>query len=365
MMSKRFNFLYIAICSVCLWGVACSQTANNSSVKSLLLDGFQTFQTFNEYNMKGEGEVVDTPFVYVKSTNNEIIIVPSNNIEAKVTYIYHVNDNYWLSGPEFWSSEDFDVYRYFFNDTIAEYRVLKCSNCGEISSNLFVKTKYSCVDIRLEGNENSQAINSIDRIQDICRNYRKSRANLAAIDEFQDIESTEPGYLFYNRISKGDSLVYQCDAIKSRLKVSFALNSLGEWGTQPCFDKGGSFVREDKPGSHFTRNGAYYDWPSPSKKRYVDESPIPTDEDVTFENGRETHYIDNKSSIDKSAHFALDLMLDEKANVVKVELRSSDGTIAQEKTVINQAYKFKYKSPAFRGGVPVKCWHWVEVVLYD
>lgn len=41
-------------------------SAQSHREKTLLLQGYKKYQTFNEFKMSGEGEVVDTPFVYVK-----------------------------------------------------------------------------------------------------------------------------------------------------------------------------------------------------------------------------------------------------------------------------------------------------------
>ena len=40
--------------------------AQSRTEKTLLLQGYKKYQTFNEFKMSGEGVVVDTPFVYVK-----------------------------------------------------------------------------------------------------------------------------------------------------------------------------------------------------------------------------------------------------------------------------------------------------------
>lgn len=51
--------------------VSCINNVNvhDSNNHNILLEGNERFQTFNEYKVRGEGEVVDTPFVYVKRFN--------------------------------------------------------------------------------------------------------------------------------------------------------------------------------------------------------------------------------------------------------------------------------------------------------
>lgn len=336
-------------------------SACKHSQENLSLDGFSKYQTFNEYNMKGEGNVVDSPFVYIKSSDNEIIVVPSNDIEARIKYTYHSNGDYWSSNSKYCSKEDVDVCRYFFRDTIVEHEIAKCSGDKKvISNNLFIKTKNTLVNIRLQENELLSDECKFDKILNICRNYPTSRLNLAKVDEFQDVASATEGYLSYKRVDQGDTIIYQCETVKSTLSILYVEKSLAEWGYQPCLEKAISHRNKEKAESDMTRNWAYYDWPG--KKRYVDISPKPMDNGVEFRDGHEIHVLNGaKYNIAPKSRFALDLLIDEKANVISVELRSTNGTTAQEQEAIKTAKTFKYKSPAIRNGQAIKCWHWVDI----
>ena len=61
----------------------------------------------------------------------------------------------------------------------------------------------------------------------------------------------------------------------------------------------------------------------------------------------------------KGKEYIVDLMIDERGQVLKAELRSSGGNEAQDQWVLKMARRFRYRRPAMRDGEAVKCWHWV------
>ena len=106
--------------------------AQSRTEKTLLLQGYKKYQTFNEFKMRGEGVAVDTPFVYVKKEGQKITTRISNNIDSAIVYVKE--GKYWknviscafenfghpdlnclcIDGPE----NPHEYIRYISNDTI-------------------------------------------------------------------------------------------------------------------------------------------------------------------------------------------------------------------------------------------------------
>lgn len=117
-------FLAMFICN--------EMSAQSHREKTLLLQGYKKYQTFNEFKMSGEGVVVDTPFVYVKRERQKITTRISNNIDSAI--VYEKEGKYWkniiscafenfghpdlnclcIDGPE----NPHEYIRYISNDTI-------------------------------------------------------------------------------------------------------------------------------------------------------------------------------------------------------------------------------------------------------
>ncbi len=89
---KNIIFLFVILFAF----FACSnvnQPQDRLSQPQNRLLGFEKFQTFNEFKMKGVGEVKDTPFVYVKYDSLKISVIISNDIDSVIEYIKE--GDYW------------------------------------------------------------------------------------------------------------------------------------------------------------------------------------------------------------------------------------------------------------------------------
>ena len=89
---KNIIFLFVTLFAF----FACSnvnQPLDRLSQPQNRLLGFEKFQTFNEFKMKGVGEVKDTPFVYVKYDSLKISVIISNDIDSVIEYIKE--GDYW------------------------------------------------------------------------------------------------------------------------------------------------------------------------------------------------------------------------------------------------------------------------------
>ncbi len=81
--------------------------------------------------MKGEGVPCNTPFVYVKASDDKIF-VPSNGVGQEMLYQYYPDRKYWSNKMD---CDGSIYYMFFFNDTIIEQELSFCSGCGEVMTN--------------------------------------------------------------------------------------------------------------------------------------------------------------------------------------------------------------------------------------
>ena len=126
---KTIKFIFLILLAIF---VCNDMPAQSRTEKTLLLQGYKKYQTFNEFKMRGEGVAVDTPFVYVKKEGQKITTRISNNIDSAI--VYEKEGKYWkniiscafenfghpdlnclcIDGPE----NPHEYIRYISNDTI-------------------------------------------------------------------------------------------------------------------------------------------------------------------------------------------------------------------------------------------------------
>ena len=138
------------------------QTDTSEVISEKELRTYNKYQTFNEYKLKGEGKVYNSPFVYVKTINDTIIVRVSDNKNHSVRYIK--KDGIWQSHQELdmqkkgmpiaKSSKEKPArsyYRIFKGDSIIE---LACRFLDEYpTQDVYIKTKKGCVQISLNKQE--------------------------------------------------------------------------------------------------------------------------------------------------------------------------------------------------------------------
>lgn len=70
-----------------------STNENRQSLKKYALKTFRCYQTFDEFKMEGVGKPIYSPFVYVKTTKDTMIVIPSN--DTTHVKVYHRQGNRW------------------------------------------------------------------------------------------------------------------------------------------------------------------------------------------------------------------------------------------------------------------------------
>ena len=206
--------------------------------------GYQRYQTFNEFKMKGEGRPLRKPFVYVKRRANRIDVVTSDNVAFPKHYIrtkenvwyqhlelemYKINGPITKSGPD-WPARTYD--RVFCNDTILEYC---CTYIEETRFKTFyIKTPKSCVlMVLLHEKDFVDKTNIISEIlkmktmfvhhKDILLKQRGQASFDKRLIEHYDIKVTPKNYIY-----KG---------VDNKKEYLFERNSLGFYGIQPGIEK--------------------------------------------------------------------------------------------------------------------------------
>lgn len=359
-----------AILSLATLIISCSnhKTAYNElNTHASLIKEYDKYQTFNEFKMIGEGEVIDSPFVYVKKKNNLIYIRVSNNLDSVIRYEYNKESGYWYNERYIdWAKRQFtknDIYgprkysRYIFSDTIIEMKEsieMDENNNGNnyLGTQFFVKTPKGCLLIQFS--EEKVELSQKEKLNDIKRiiaNYNM-RTNLMTIDRYVSIFRGD-GFLWFDKEIKDDTLFYICDTKKSIFTLRYPLNSLGEFGCGLGLE-----IRSDdlffydtvKNGAEKTKDNAYRETSVDTKAQFVD--------------GQENldKYIHENLTIPSNAVLhgereivILNLKIDASGKVIGHEVSLSRGEILD-----NAAIEFCYKRlkfiPAVNDGKKVASW---------
>jgi hypothetical protein len=206
--------------------------------------GYQRYQTFNEFKMRGEGKPLRKPFVYVKRTANRIDVVPSDDPTSPKHYL-RTKENVWyqhlelemykINGPITKSSPDWPARTYdrvFCNDTILEYCCIYIEETR--FKTFYIKTPKSCVlMVLLHEKDFVDKTNIISEIlkmktmfvhhKDILLKQRGQASFDKRLIEHYDIKVTPKNYIY-----KG---------VDNKKEYLFERNSLGFYGIQPGVEK--------------------------------------------------------------------------------------------------------------------------------
>lgn len=207
------------------------------------INGYEAFQTFDEYKMCGVGIPVDTPFVYVRETPDSIFVKLSTNTAED--WVYVKKGNVWrmdtiLDLEKFSPSYHFyqDEYwprrytRYCGNGRIIEVLREYDPHEGDISKRvIYVKNDTSCIQINVPDSitlkkygDILRLVNSYTTLDDIVYDMIKK----GDLDKYFDY-----GFITLRKRIENDTLQYFVDDIKFEISYKYKLNSLKEFGIQP------------------------------------------------------------------------------------------------------------------------------------
>lgn len=182
----------------------------NSIIPEKELMTYKKFQTFNEFNLRGEGKIRNKPFVYVKELEDTIIVRVSNDKNRAIRYI-NMNE-VWQSYQEFDMQKKGmpiqkdsrekparSYFRIFKGDSIFE---LACTYPEYPTQDLYIKTKNNCVLISLNDQEFVNITSHpIEKIMEIVSNYKNGQyENRTLIDKpykFTKFENNKFYYFVY------------------------------------------------------------------------------------------------------------------------------------------------------------------------
>ena len=221
-----------------------STNENRQSLKKYALKTFRRYQTFDEFKMKGVGKHKYSPFVYVKTTKDTIIVIPSNDTtHVKVYYRHgnrwcnHMELELWKKRQPFTKSsleEPARTYdRICGNDTILEYQ---CNYLGNTKyKQFYIKTPKRCVNIKLIGEIDFVSGNHTvyNEMLMFAHMFNHERKKLLAQHGRSRYDKRE--VYSYSLQDKAHAFVYQCRERNETLY--FSKTSLGIFGIQPGIEK--------------------------------------------------------------------------------------------------------------------------------
>ncbi len=204
------------------------------------LPGYQKYQTFDEYSLKGitDGDIYP-PYVYVKKGKDTICVLKSDNLENNIKYV-NMGD-YWYSFLKiedkpnlfsrlFYKCWDLPVVyeKFIFNDTIMMYKYMLNEDLKIIDSDIIVKTyKYnlyiSVPDSSIS--DISDKDNLFRKMKNIVINYKKYIPKITSNHE------TSFYRLYEKVINQHSYTLYDNESIVAEKKME----NLGEFGLDPEF----------------------------------------------------------------------------------------------------------------------------------
>ena len=188
--------------------------------------GYNTYQTFDEFTMKGKGKPVFEPYVFVKRIDDTIIVKSSLKIDSIRVY-YKLPCGTWYSYMEFemWKKNgytptktEWDRFartykRYFYNDTILEIRNVY-SKASKFPPMAIVKTHDSVFTI-----DYFNADLHINKLRSDIYSLTKEQHNNAI--------------RIYSFIEKTDTISY----VNKNKTYHYKKYAYGMWGIQPGLDE--------------------------------------------------------------------------------------------------------------------------------
>lgn len=221
-----------------------STNENRQSLKKYALKTFRRYQTFDEFKMKGVGKPIYSPFVYVKTTKDTMIVIPSN--DTTHVKVYYRQGNRWRNyiELELWKKrqpftkssleEPARTYdRICGNDTILEYQ---CNYLGNTKyKQFYIKTPKRCVNIKLIGEIDFVSGNHTvyNEMLMFAHMFNHERKKLLAQHGRSKYDKRE--VYSYSLQEKAHAFVYQCRERNETLY--FSKTSLGIFGIQPGIEK--------------------------------------------------------------------------------------------------------------------------------
>ena len=336
---------------------------------------YDMYQTFDEYSMCGIGDAIQTPFVYVKKSNDLIFVKISNCLDSTIIYRYDKKNDFWYNERYLdWNKHEYsknDIYgprkysRYIFNDTIIEikesFSIDDYNNRKkESNTQFFVKTRKGCLQIQyLREVVNISKDNMFSDIKRIIKTYNK-RTNLMNVDRYVSIFGGD-GYLLFNKEIRGDSLIFSSETQKEIFFCKYPLNSLGEFGCGAGLEiKSDDLTSYEiiKTGTAETKDNAYRETSVDKKAQFV--------------KGQENleKYIHANLIIPSNAVLhgeretvILNLKIDASGNVIGHEIPLSRGEVL-DNAAIDFCYKRLNFNPAIKDGKKVASWLVVPIKFY-
>lgn len=203
---------------------------------------YKKYQTFDEFAIKGKGEAVRHPFVYVKRTNDRIVVIPSDNIKDSI--VYNNEHGIWINRvlldlTNKWPSKEDaksprSYLRFFRNDSIFEYREIYFDK--HTGKSVFIKTPTECTYIMLlEKVDTFSQKDTIGQILNIVNCYKKD--SMVFVAPIKNMRFPNARYVNKYHIVESDK-EYLFKAIDNNSpSYVFDKNSLSFWGIQPGWDK--------------------------------------------------------------------------------------------------------------------------------
>jgi len=200
------------------------------SIMSCTPEGYVKFQTFNEYELKGERtENIKLPYVFVKENKDTICVIKSNNRKEVMKYIN--KGKFWFyqesEKPQKYCCDIAISKRFIIKDTIFLYSYLPMPGTvsGITGEGIVIQTKKENTVIDNQkiifDNENDL----YEKIRDIVFVYKDSIPMCN-----KDKIFPKGCFQTYIKVFKDNGLLYLYDSKEtSKLMYIYQLNSMGEF----------------------------------------------------------------------------------------------------------------------------------------
>lgn len=310
----------------------------------------QRYQTFDEYTMKGEHEVVDTPYVFVDETDTNIIIKRSDSdkniiYQRMPTYFYNKQsfemDKLTTHGANIDKNATFTpsiYHRYIYHDTIFEYAEFYSSISSVSERTIYVKTKHNCTYIAIKGNFINNP--NKDSFKDVLKLYR---------DNLQ-----QGNFSVYSKEQKYDSMFYISINNNYIKRYGYKLNALGEYCIPPGL---GQFWKNN---SIQKRNGQMFQ--DAYLEKFVDIKASPRINNSFLEKIVQKKIRKQFANKYNGRTTIIKLKIDKNGDILEVKVLRELG-IEIDKAIIDAANLWPRFNPAIKEGVPVASWLLVSIKI--
>lgn len=213
--------------------------ANDDGLSSnnVVLPGYRNYATFDEYTMRGVGEVSDSAlrFVYVKSSPTRIVVRVSNDISDSIVYNYV--SGHWEQLFESHVGERMHkclvdmprhIWRYFVEDSIVEY--CEHYDAKECQSAYCVLKQRNGDCLRMVLKNPLQHPISFGAVLAAIEKWRESD-NLEILDDAFTVST--PGVLWLKKRTHGTAIYYECQTKRMDVRYRFLTTGLGDYDVPP------------------------------------------------------------------------------------------------------------------------------------